>query len=203
VGQVGPGSAGLLAAVVGSGELELVAVGAAVFFALALAVVKLWFSHDQRLRKAASRGYHQRDLARYTPGGVEPTPEESDDPRGRPLAPSFAAPVAGARSGRAAEHHASPPPGPTTGRCTSPYGLFDPTTNVVRAFDTAEAQRLRPPNQVPPVPAQPAPVESGASPLDDVPALDAEEEIPPPAGALPLLRQPPPPPEPEQHSSAG
>ena len=203
MGQVDPGSAGLLVAAVGSGQLEIVAVGAAVFFAGALAVIKLWFSHDQRLRKAASSGYHQRDLAHYTPGGVEPDPEQSDDPRARPLAPSFAAPTAGARSGRAAVHHVPSPPAPTTGRHSSPYGIFDPTATVVRAFDTAEAQRLRPPNQTPPVPAHPAEAEPGEGPLHDAPDLGAEEEIPPPAGALPLLQQPPPPPEPEQHSSAG
>ena len=202
MGQVDPGGAGLVVAAVGSRQLEVVAVGAAVLFALLLVAIKLRFSHDQRLRKAASSGYHQHDLARYTPGGVEPT-EPSDDPRSRPLAPTFVAPTAGARPGRAGEHRVPSPPAPTTGRHTSPYGVFDLTANVVRAFDTVEAQRLRPPTHVPPVLVQPAEARPSEDPPEEVPDLDGEEEIPPPEGALPLLQQPPPPPEPEQHSSAG
>ncbi|MGB7051952.1 MAG: hypothetical protein WBG41_10320 [Acidimicrobiales bacterium] len=203
MGQVDPGSAGLVVATVGSRQLEIVAVGAAVLFAVLLVVVKLWFSHAQRLRKAASSGYHQHDLAHYTPRGVEPETEPSDDPRSRPLAPTFAAPTAGARPGRAGEHHVPSPAAPTTGRRTSPFGVFDPTADVVRAFDTAEAQRLRPPTQIPPALVQPAEAGSGEEPPEGVPDLDGEEEIPPPEGALPLLQQPAPPPEPEKHSSAG
>jgi hypothetical protein len=202
MGQVDPGSAGLVVAVVGSRQLEMVAVGAAVLFAVLLVAVKWWFSRAQRLRKAASSGYHQHDLARYTQGGVEPT-EPSDDPRSRPLAPTFVAPTAGARSGRAGEHHVASPPAPTSGRRNSPYGVFDPTANVVRAFDTVEAERLRPPTHVHPALVQPTEAGPSEDPPEGVPDLDDQEEIPPPEGALPLLQQPAPPPEPEKHSSAG
>lgn len=203
MGQVGAGNAGLVIAATGTAQLEIVVVAAAVFFALALVAIKLWFSHTQRLRKAASSGYHQRDLARYTPGGVEPSSEPSDDPRSRPLAPTFVAPTAGARSGRAEEHHGPPAPAPASGRRTSRYGIFDPMANVVRAFDSVEAQRLRPPTRVPTDVVQSAEAQENDAPAQDVPAIDTEAEIPPPAGALPLLQQPPPPPEPEKHSSAG
>ena len=202
MGQVDLGRAGLVATVVGSGRLEIVAVGAAVFFAMVVVALKLWFSHDRRLRKAASSGYHQHDLAHYTPRGVEPETEPSDDVRSRPLAPTFVAPSARARR-RAGEHHmASPPASKTHGRAST-YGVFDPTADVVRAFDTTEAQRLRPPTQIAPALVQPAEARPSVDPPADVPDLDTEEEIPPPEGALPLLQQPPPPPEPEKHSSAG
>ncbi len=208
MGQVVPGTAGLVAAGVGSGQLEVIVVAAALFFALALVGIKLWFSHDQRLRKAATSGYHQRDLARYTKRGVGRDTEPSVDPRSTPLAPTFAAPTASARPGRAVEHHLPPPPAHpnaanTSSRRTSSHGPFDPTVNVVRAFDAAEAQRLRPPSHLPPSPVQPAAVTPGADLPQEVPDLPVEEEIPPPDGALPLLRQPPPSSEPEKHSSAG
>ncbi len=35
-----------------------------------LLAVKAWFSHDHRMRRAAASGYHQRDVAHYSPDGV-------------------------------------------------------------------------------------------------------------------------------------
>jgi hypothetical protein len=209
MGQGASGSAGVVVAAVSSGQLEIIVLGAAAALALTLVALKLWFSRNRRLRKAASAGYHQRDLARYSTHGIGEPADEAGDPRHRPLAPNFAAPVAGHQRSGGAEHPA-PVPGARSRSASPRFGTFDPTENLVPAFDSETAERLRPPTPPPSAitesaeGAELAPSEPRAEPPQPVPASDVEEEIPPPAGALPLLQQPPPSPpaEPERHSSA-
>jgi hypothetical protein len=201
MGQVGSGKAGVVVAAVGSGQLEIIVLAAAVALAVLLVGLKAWFSRNQRLRKAAGAGYHQRDLARYTTRGVGETDETAGNRRDRPLAPSFAAP------GR---HHGSrgaEPPAPAARSQSegSRFGTFDPATNLVPAFDSETAQRLRPPAPLPSAVVDPPPSAPEAGPSETwAAASGVEEEIPPPDGALPLLQQPPPSPpsEQERHSSA-
>jgi hypothetical protein len=207
MGQVVPGSAGLVVAAVGAGQLEVAVLVAGAVLAVTLLAIKVWFSRDRRLRKAASAGYHQRDLARYTSHGIGRSTEGQPDPRSRPLAPTFVAPAPGHHPARVPDHP-DPTPSPragskTSGRSNRSYGTFDPVSNLVRAFDTEAAQNLRPPTPLPHAVVQPTRSRPDAETPQQIPSLEVEEEIPPPAGALPLLVQPPPPVKPEQRSSAG
>ncbi len=207
MGQEGPGLAGLVIGGLDSGRLEDVVLLTAAGLAIALLALKLWFSHDQRLRQAASRGYHQRDLAHYSPEGIEVPEDETVDPRTRPLAPTFVAPLPAGRRDR--RHGRGIPTSPRAAggtpyvRPTTAFGPLDPLATLPPpAFDPEEAERLRPAMAVPGAPAA-SPVDvpesdawqaPGTGP-DDEPEIGPEEieEIPPPAGALPLLAAPPPP----------
>lgn len=174
MGQVGPGVAGLQVTGPGAGQLELFAIGAAVLLALALLAVKAWFTRDRRHRRRRSGAYHQRDVARYSVHGVGR--DEATDPRGQPLAPTFAAPGAGrfSRAARAERRAAVR---------RTPYGTVDPLSKVPGSFDPEEAQRLRPPS----APADRHEHDPHAEELDED---EDGERIPPPTGALPLLRRP-------------
>lgn len=203
------GSIGLIAGL-SAGRLEEVALGTAAGLVLMLLAVRAWFSHDRRMRRAASGGYHQRDVAHYTPGGLgRPVEAVVADPKSRPLAPSFTAPAHGRRPhGDPGEPRPDASPGTPRGSSRS-LGTFDPVTNFVRAFDTEEALRQRPPTPLPSTMAKmsgPGTATESAQDVPDLPVDEDLEEIPPPAGALPLLEQPPPGPPPgngERHSSAG
>ena len=204
------GSTGLIAGL-SSGRLEEVALGSAAGLALVLLAVKAWYSHDLRVRRAAASGYHQHDVAHYTPGGVDRPAESVVDPKSRPLAPSF---TASARRRRptgdqrgSARPDGSRPGAPTVS--SHALGTFDPVSNLVPAFDTEDAWRQRPPTSLPSaIVTSSGMTAKGLSPQDvpDLPVEEGAEEIPPPAGALPLLEQPPPSPPPgeaKRHSSAG
>ncbi len=162
---------------------------------LVLYGLKIKRAHDQKLRKAASAGYHDFDVARY--GGTAPGESliEATVTKGpQALAPSFSAPQKGSR--RKDRSTADPLPIPTS------FGTSGPDTGVP-AFDTLEAQRMRPESEpaAPPVTTIPPPPPPSASflspppptaPLPPAPRPDTEEsEADGPA--LPLLVPPPPP----------
>jgi hypothetical protein len=210
MGQVGPGVAGSVVATLGGSQLELGAVGLVALLAIALLIVKLKFSHDRQLRIAASAGYHHRDVARYTQDGVGLPEDPGVDPRTIPLAPSFVASARG-RSEREHGRHRSwstsePAARRRDPRPTVPYGSVDPGSGLPPAFDREEAERHRPPGGLglataPLLATAPGPEDE---PPQEVPVLEGEldpDDIPPPAGALPLLSQPPPPPDREPTST--
>jgi hypothetical protein len=209
MGQVDPGSAGLVAVAFHAG-IEMIVVGAAVFLAIALLAYRAKFSRDQRLRRGASSGYHQRDLARYTPSGMGQPEDEAVDPRARPLAPTFVAPLPTRRRGgkedrrRVATSPSMASLGRTHAQPATAYGGVDPATSLPRAFDAEEAQRLRPQT---PIPSAFIPASMSRKPEVEpmyVPALDEDPDlIPPPDGALPLLVQPPPSPGRDARPKAG
>ena len=209
MGQEGTGLSGLVPAGVSSARLEMVVVVVAVVLVVALLAVRAWYSRDHRHRKASSGGYHQRDLARYSPEGFELSDGDTADPRGRPLAPTFVSPMPSGRIGgkRGGRRRVPTSPSAAMGglqvRPQVAYGTYDPSTHMPpRPFDAAEAERLRPPEPLP-FAVLPGMVDVRTDSLaeeafpQDVPVLEDEpgpEVIPPPAGALPLLMAPPPPP---------
>src|ERR1700733_2061572 len=196
MGHGAPGTAGSVAALSFSADrLEVVAIGTAVALALVLLAVRPCSPPNQRRRKAASAGYHHRDVARYGRDGLG-RQEPSQYAKSRPLAPSFTAPGRGSR--HSGDPGGSTRPGVARG-ASAPnsipsLGTFDPVTNLVRAFDAGEAMRNRPPTAIKSAANQASEPPAGRSP-QEVPSIDVEDEIPPPAGALPLLVQPPPAPE--------
>ena len=203
MGQEGTGLSGLVLIGLSSARVEVVALIVAASLALGLLLVRAWYAHNQRHRRASHRGLYRGELARYSPQGFELGSDDPADPRGRPLAPTFVSPSPAGRAGgkRAGRRRVPTSPSAAMGglqvRPQVAYGTYDPVTNLPRPFDAEEAERLRPPGQ-PPFGAFAglAPPVSEAPP-QDVPVLEEEpdpEAIPPPAGALPLLVTPPPPP---------
>lgn len=186
-----------------AGWFEIAAVAVAVAMALGILLARVSFSHERRLRRAASSGYYQRDLVRYGPDGVGGG-EEADEVRDRILAPTFVVPPRGRRTGGRADEG----PRSKAGRHRSSgrralYGTVDPVANLLPAFDSETARRRRPPD----VPSSDSPDDAQAPGAPEAVAVSSAaehptEEIPPPAGALPLLRQPPPSPGPDEHPKA-
>ncbi len=209
MGQVGPGVAGALMAAFAASQVEVLVLVVAAVLLVGLLVVKFLFSRDLRFRKAASSGYHQRDVARYTQVGVDIPDAVAADPRTIPLAPTFMAPSRrGAERDRAARRKvtASTVTWPSSSgrsrrrQSSAPYGTVDPLSGLPPAFDADQAERLRPAAGSRSASFGPLPKE--------VPMLDVEvevdpDEIPPPAGALPLLSQPPPPPPESKPTAVG
>ncbi len=190
---MGHGSFDRLAAVSLGAHVAGVEIGL-VTFAVAVVVVlyvlKFKRSHDQRLRKAASVGYHDFDVARY--GGTAPGQSliESTvaDSGPQTLAPSFSAPPKGSR--RKDRTPADSRPDPTQ------VGALPPSLAPPR-FDPADAERRRSQSAsvTPPSPNLPPP--PGAPllpPPPGAPGAAGGEE--PEAGdsGLPLLAPLPPPP---------
>jgi hypothetical protein len=209
-----------------SGNTASIEIGLLVFAAVivvALYAIKFKHAHAQKLRKAASVGYHDFDVARY--GGVAPGRSliESTVTSGpQSVSPSFSAPQKGSRRQDVA----------ATAPTATPFAASSPNVPVP-GFDAVEMQRLRgqdrtppldeaplppPPPPPPPPGAAPIPPPPGAAPIPPppgaVPPPPGAAPIPPPPGAvpppgaapaepddlevggsnLPLLTQPPPPP---------
>jgi hypothetical protein len=133
--------------------------------------------------------------------------DEAVDPRTRPLAPTFVAPLpVGRREGKRDRRRvATSPSMASLGRpATAAHGTVDTMADLPRAFDAEQAHRLRPPTPIPSafLPASTT-QQPGVEPVD-VPILDADpDQIPPPAGALPLLVQPPPSPGRDERPKVG
>jgi len=142
-------------------EYGLVALALALL--VALLVVRSKRARDLKLRKAASMGYYDPDVARYGYGSPAVPAEPPLDFDGVPLAPTFVAPARGKATKRSAGPSASRPPAASFGTMS----LAPP--RPVPAFDQASVE--------------------GARPVSD----SAPPPPPPGASTLPPLLQPPPP----------
>jgi hypothetical protein len=146
-----------------------------------LLAVRAKRSHDQKVRRAASSGFYDFDLAHYgTASAGSSLMEKAVESGSRPLAPSFSSATRegkGNAAGRAA---------PAT--LPSSFATADrPPIGPLPAFDQETAARHRPPGEVRP-----------GLPIPSTPSIPAP--TPPPAveragtgSSLPLLEQPPPP----------
>jgi hypothetical protein len=151
---------------------------------LLIVAVRVKHSHDQRMRRAASSGFYDFDLAHYgTPSAGNSLMEKAVESASRPLAPSFIS-SGGAGKGKAngkgkeAGHMATAP-------IPSSFGTTDRSSiGLLPAFDQETAVRHRPPGEtheglpIPSVPSVPVPSATAGSGNES---------------SLPLLVQPPPP----------
>jgi hypothetical protein len=138
-------------AVVGSAtHLELGAVALVVVMVIATLLVRMKLNRDQRIRKAASQGYYDPDVAHYVHGPVPDAPSgPAADDTDRALAPSFTAPLRSKASKRGPSR--SPAPRPSAPRPSAPRPVtaaFGPGDALpprpVPAFDQAVAVANRP-----------------------------------------------------------
>ncbi len=194
-------------------KIELVLLVVAAAIVVILLTIKAVRSHGKKMRKAASEGYFDRDVARYAPGTVGTSLVEKSFTTG-PLAlsPSFVS----SKPARSKKSGPRPAPG-----AAGPTFVEDDrsTSSEVRAFDPTEAIEQRPapaavpsllewdpppagesvtPGEdqpVPPPPPQPQP--QPQPPAATLPALAVPEQPAPPtepaSPPLPPLVQPPPP----------
>jgi len=148
---------------------------------LLIVALRLKHSHDQRIRRAASSGFYDFDLAHYgTPSAGSSLMEQAVESASRPLAPTFVSGGAGKGKGKGAGHVA-------TGPIPSSFGATDRSSiGPLPAFDQETAVRHRPPGEAHP-----------GLPIPSVPSIPVPSAT---AGAgagagssLPLLVQPPPP----------
>jgi hypothetical protein len=169
-------SSGVMAVAITTPVIESGLVALAVVLLIALLVVRSKRARDQKLRKAASTGYYDPDVARYGYGSPAVPAEPPIDFDGIPLAPTFLAPGRGKATKRSVSE---PRPAPAFGTMI----LAPP--RPVPAFDQASVIGGRP-------------VSDGASPVSDgapppPPPPPSPAPAPPPASSLPPLVQPPPP----------
>jgi hypothetical protein len=163
-------SSGVVAVAITTPVVEVGLVAVALILLVALLVIQSKRARDQKLRKAASMGYYDPDVARYGYGSPAVPAEPPIDFDGVPLAPTFVAPGRGKSTKRTSEPE--PPPAPGTTSLAPP--------RPVPAFDPASAISARP------VSAHVRPVSDDAPPAPPPPP-------PPGASTLPPLLQPPPP----------
>ena len=148
-------------------ELGVICFGA--FILVMLVAVRAKRSHDQKIRRAASSGFYDFDVAHYGNAGSSMMEKSVVDSR-RPLAPSFVA--SGAGSTAKGTGPKDPMPIPTS------FGVIDRSpVGPLPAFEAQPGGNHRP---IPGAPRIPPPPRS-------------EPELSPP---LPPLVQPPPPSDP-------
>ncbi len=151
---------------------------------LLIVALRVKHSHDQKIRRAASSGFYDFDLAHYgTPSAGNSLMEKAVESASRPLAPSFsssggAGKGKGKGKGKGAGHIAKTP-------IPSSFGATDRSSiGLLPAFDQETAVRHRPPGETHqglPIPSVPSiPVPSATADGGD-------------RSSLPLLVQPPPP----------
>jgi translation initiation factor IF-2 len=172
-----------------STHLELGAVVVVVVLFVALLLVRAKQGRDQKIRKAASEGYYDPDVARYVHGPIPDAPLEGpmDDPD-RSLAPTFVAPVRNKATKRGT-HAAAPVPPPRP--VSTAFGAGDGLPpRPVPAFDQVAAISARPASA--PSPSAPAaplltpPPQPPPPPPRPMPAVA-------PGSSLPRMEQPRPP----------
>ena len=185
------------AAVGSATHLELGAVVLVVVMVIATLLVRMKLDRDQRIRKAASQGYYDPDVAHYVHGPVPDAPSRpAADDTDQALAPSFTAPHRSKASKRGASRPPAPRP-PAPPPVTAAFGADDAVPpRPVPAFDQAVAVANRPAttrspfaNRVPSAPAAPLPPAPPPPPPPppttvpvDVPALSLprmEQTLPP------------------------
>ncbi len=153
-------------------RLEVGAVVLVLLVFVALLLVRAKQNRDKKIRKAASEGYYDPDVARYVRGTDSGASTETEtDEDDRPLAPSFVAPVRSKASKRGAPV-ATPPHSVSTAFA----GGDAVPPRPVPAFDPVAAVAGRPPTGPAPPDAPTAPV----VPLPPVPAAPLPPPPPPP-----------------------
>jgi hypothetical protein len=169
-------------------SIEVGLLGFAALIVIVLLIVRMKRSHDQKIRRAASAGFYDFDVARFGTASSS-LMENAVASSARPLAPSFVAP------GRAVGHKdgpvATPRPAPTARPAPAPmpvpssFGVLDRSpAGPPPAFDQVEAMDRRPPS---------SPTGQGGPHLP-IPATPYLAPPPPPSmSSLPPLVQPPPP----------
>ncbi len=171
-------------AAVGHGiSIEVGLLGFAAFIVVLLLVIRMKRAHDQKMRRAASSGFYDFDVARFGTAGstlMENTVASS----ARPLAPSFVAP------GRSGGRNEASPTTPPAMAVPSSFGVVDRSpASPVPAFDQVESVSHRPPS------SHPAAATGQGGPHLPIPATPYLAPSPPPSmSSLPPLAQPPPPP---------
>ena len=182
------------AAVGSATHLELGAVVLVVVMVIATLLVRMKLDRDQRIRKAASQGYYDPDVAHYVHGPVPDAPSRpAADDTDQALAPSFTAPHRSKASKRGASRPPAPRP-PAPRPVTAAFGADDAVPpRPVPAFDQAVAVANRPATtrspfatrvpSAPAAPLRPAPPPPPATTVPvDVPALSLprmEQTLPP------------------------
>ena len=168
-------------------ELGVICFGA--FALIMLLVIRAKRAHDQKLRRAASAGFYDFDVAHYgTASAGSSLMEKSVEASTRPLAPSFTSADRGADRKRGAVAPAPPSPIPSS------FGVIDRSlVTAVPAYDQHTAESHRPPEPRPPA----EPIDTGL-PIPSTPVIPpspagAPESDPAPTSSLPPLVQPPPP----------
>jgi hypothetical protein len=172
-------------------SVEAGLLGFAAFMVVLLLVIRKKRSHDQKIRRAASSGFYDFDVARFgTAGGT--LMEKAVASSARPLAPSFVAP------GRAGDRTEAPPATPSPMAAQSSFGVVDRSPAApLPAFDQVESVGRRPPS------SRPAPAAGQGDPHLPIPATPYLAPPPPPSmSSLPPLAQPPPP-QPAADDDAG
>jgi hypothetical protein len=176
-------------------SLELGIIGFAVFMLLMLLVVRAKRHHDQKLRRAASSGFYDFDVAHYgTATAGSSLMEKAVEASSRPLAPSFTASSRGSGAKETRPATATPIPVPSS------FGVVDRSpVGPLPTFDQDTARRQRPPvDGGPRPPARPTDADS----IDPGLPIPSSPPLPPPpppearpdsGSPLPLLTQPPPP----------
>ena len=164
-------------------SIEAGLLGFVVFMVVLLLVIRMKRSHDQKIRRAASSGFYDFDVARFGTAGST-LMENAVASSARPLAPSFVAP------GRAAGRKEAPPATASPMAVPSSFGVVDRSPAApVPAFDQVESVSRRPPSSRPA-----ADTGQGGQHLP-LPATPYLAPLPPPSmSSLPPLAQPPPPP---------
>jgi hypothetical protein len=158
-------SSAVMAVTVTTTVVESGLVALVVALLVALLVVRSKRAHDQKLRKAASMGYYDPDVAKYGYGSPAVPAEPPIDFDEVPLAPSFVAPGRGRSTKRSA---GGPRPAPASFGTMS----LDPP-RPVPAFDQSSVVGTRPVSDHAP-PPPPPPAASTLPPL---------VQPPPPVGA--------------------
>jgi hypothetical protein len=169
--------------------IELGVICFAGFALVMLLVIRAKRAHDQKLRRAASAGFYDFDVARYgTASAGSSLMEKSVEASTRPLAPSFTSADRGADHKRGAVAPAAPAPIPSS------FGVIDRSlVTAVPAYDQKTAEAHRPPEARPAAETintgLPIPSTLLIPPIPDGPS----ESDPVPTSSLPPLVQPPPP----------
>jgi hypothetical protein len=170
--EAAPFSSAVMAVTVTTTVVESGLVALALALLIALLVVRSKRAHDQKLRKAASMGYYDPDVAKYGYGSPAVPAEPPIDFDEVPLAPTFVAPGRGRSTKR---NGAGPRPAPASFATMS----LDPP-RPVPAFDQASVVSTRPVSHNAPPPPPPPPSPSPSPSPSRLPPL---VQPPPPFGA--------------------
>jgi hypothetical protein len=171
-------------------SIEVGLLGFAAFIVVVLLMVRMKRSHDQKIRRAASAGFYDFDVARFGTASSS-LMENAVASSARPLAPSFVAPgrAAGGKDAPVATPRRTATPAPTPAPAPMPvpssFGVLDRSpAGPPAAFDQVAAVGRRPPS---------SPTGQGGPHLP-IPATPYLAPPPPPSmSSLPPLVQPPPP----------